>query len=72
MTVIARTSRLDDFNLTGAGLPSIIARFFRALGAAYAAGREFERLDGRTDAQLARDGLSRETLSRAIFDRHFA
>lgn len=36
------------------------------------AASEFKRLDRMNDAQLAREGLTREEIGRAVFQRHFA
>ena len=62
----------DCFALPGAGFLTGFGRLWRALAAAHAAGRDYERLAGRTDAALAREGLTREGVARAIFEKHFA
>lgn len=48
-----------------------IGRFFDALRAGQAAAHEYDRLSGETDIALARKGLTRETVARAVLDRHF-
>lgn len=48
-----------------------IARFFDALRAGQAAAAEFDRYAHMSDTALAAKGLDRETVSRAIMQRHF-
>ncbi len=59
-----------------ATLPSLslgtrIAAFFGALAAGSAAARDFERMQGQSDEALARKGLTRQTVARAVMERHF-
>ncbi|MFK7945505.1 MAG: hypothetical protein AB8B85_21710 [Paracoccaceae bacterium] len=48
-----------------------VVRFFDALRAGQAAAADFERFSYMSDEALASKGLSRETVSRAIMERHF-
>ena len=48
-----------------------IGRFFAAMRAGQAAAHELDRFYGMSDETLARQGLSRETIGRAIMERHF-
>ena len=43
-----------------------------AISAGSRAAAEFKRLDRMNDAQLAREGLTRDEIGRAVFERHFA
>lgn len=70
MTTLTQTLAATD--LPGTGLLTGFGRFVRAFGSAQAAARDYARLSGRSDAALARDGLTRETLARAVFETHFA
>ena len=48
-----------------------IGRFFDALRAGQEAAADFDRYAHLSDAALAAKGLNRETVSRAILQRHF-
>ena len=48
-----------------------IGRFFAALRAGQAAASDIDRFQGMSAEALARHGLNRETVNRAILDRHF-
>lgn len=48
-----------------------IVRFFEALRAGQAAAADLDRFAHMSDAALAAKGLNRETVSRAIMQRHF-
>lgn len=48
-----------------------IGRFFDAMRAGQAAAHDYDRLSGATDAELARKGLTRETVARAVLERNF-
>ena len=49
-----------------------IGRFFEALRAGQAAAHDLDRFAAMSDEALARRGLSRETVGRAIMERHFS
>lgn len=52
----------------GAGVVGVVSSF----AAARRAAAELQRLNTLTDAELARDGLTRETLVNRAFDRYLA
>ena len=48
-----------------------IARVFGSIAAAQQAANEFERMNNRTDAQLATHGMARADVARMIFEKHY-
>lgn len=48
-----------------------LRQFARSIGAGMAAASEYKRLDRMNDAQLEREGLKREEISRAVFHRNY-
>lgn len=48
-----------------------IGNLFVSIAAAQQAAADFERMNNRTDAELAAKGLRRSEVSRAVFERHF-
>lgn len=48
-----------------------IAHFFEALRAGQAAAADYERLSGQSTEALARKGLTREGVARAVLERNF-
>lgn len=58
----------------GASLETLgreIERFFSAMADGVRAAHDYERLSNATDAALAREGLTRDGLAQAVFQRHF-
>ncbi|HSF96763.1 MAG TPA: hypothetical protein VLA52_17180 [Thermohalobaculum sp.] len=49
-----------------------IGDLFVSIAAAHQTAADFERMNNRTDAQLAAQGLRRADVSRAVFERNFA
>lgn len=49
-----------------------LRKFALAISAGSRAASEYKRLDRMTNAQLAREGLTREEIGRAVFQRHFS
>ncbi len=73
MTTQSLTRPVLDFSPIRA-LRSIgrdIGRFFGSIAAAQRAADDFQRINARTDAQLAADCISRTDVARIIFERHF-
>ena len=48
-----------------------IGRIFGSIAAAQRAADDFQRMNARTDAQLAADSISRADVARIVFERHF-
>ena len=48
-----------------------LGRLFGSIAAAQRAADDFQRINARTDAQLAADGISRAEAARIVFERHF-
>lgn len=48
-----------------------IGRLFGSIAAAQRATNDFERMNNRTDAQLAAAGLRREDVARVVLERYF-
>jgi hypothetical protein len=48
-----------------------LGRIFGAIAAGQRAADDFQRINARTDAQLAADSISRADVARIIFERHF-
>jgi len=73
MTTLNLTLPVFDFGLIRA-LRTVgrnIGRFFGSIAAAQQAASDFERINARTDAQLAAGGLRRTDIARVVFERHF-
>ncbi len=48
-----------------------IGRIFGSIAAAQRAANDFQRMNARTDARLADDGIRRADVARRVFERHF-
>lgn len=53
------------------GLASAISRAVSAIAAGSRASSDWRRLSAMTDAALAREGLTRDRIARAVFERNF-
>jgi hypothetical protein len=69
MSVLTET--LSHVDLGIGRLLTNIGRVFGSIAAAQDAAAEYERMNNRTDAELAAKGLHRSDVSRAIFELHF-
>jgi len=69
MTTLSLTHPAIHFTLT----PMLrnIGRIFGSIAAAQRAADDFRRLNTRTDARLAADGIRRTDVARVVFERHF-
>ncbi len=69
MTTLSLTRPVFDFALT----PMLrnIGRIFGSIAAGQRAADDFQRLNARTDAQLAAGSISRADVARIVFERHF-
>ena len=73
MTTQSLTRPVLDFSLIRA-LQTIghnIGGFFGSIAAAQRAADDFQRINARTDARLAADGIARTDVARIVFERHF-
>ena len=70
MTTLALTRTISDFGLFR--MIRNIGRILGTIAAAQRATNDFERMNAKTDAQLAANGLHRTDLGRVVFERHFA
>lgn len=70
MTTHIMTRPAIDIGLTK--IAHHIARVFDSIAAAQKATNEFERMNSRTDDQLAAMGLARTDVSRIVFEKHFS
>lgn len=48
-----------------------VSRFFSSIAAAQQATEDYERMNNRTDTQLANEGMRRADVARVVFERHF-
>ncbi len=48
-----------------------LGSIFGSIAASQRAADDFQRINARTDAQLAADGLRRADVARIVFERHF-
>jgi hypothetical protein len=73
MTTLSLTRPVFDFALTRTlrTIARNIGRIFGSIAAGQRAADDFQRLNARTDAQLAADSISRADVSRIVFERHF-
>ncbi len=69
MTTLSLTRPVFDFGLIR--MIRNIGRIFGSIAAAQRAADDFQRINARTDAQLAADGLRRADVARIVFERHF-
>ena len=69
MTTLSLTRPDFDFGLIP--MARNIGRFFGSIAAAQRAADDFQRINARTDAQLAADSISRADVARIVFERHF-
>ena len=70
MTTLNLTHSISDFGL--ARLIRNIGRILGSITAAQRATNDFERMNARTDAQLAASGYRRADLGRVVFERYFS
>ena len=73
MTTLSLTRPVLDFGLTRTlrAIGRNIGRIFGSVAAAQRAADDFQRINARTDAQLAADGIRRADVARVVFERHF-
>ncbi len=73
MTTQSLTRPVLDFGLIRAlrTLGRNIGRIFGSIAAAQRAADDFQRLNARTDAQLAAGGIRRADVARLVFERYF-
>ena len=73
MTTLTLTNPVPDFGLTRAlrTFGRNIGRIFGSIAAAQRAADDFQRINARTDAQLAAGGIARADVARIVFERHF-
>ena len=73
MTTLNLTRPVLDFGLvlTLRTIGRNIGRIFGSITAAQRAADDFQRINARTDAQLAADGISRADVARIVFEQHF-
>jgi hypothetical protein len=72
MTTLSLTRPVLDFGLIRPiRMIRNIGRIFNSIAAAQRAADDFQRINARTDAQLAADGLRRADVARIVFERHF-
>ena len=69
MTTLSLTRPVLDFGLIR--MVRNIGRSFGSIAAAQQAADDFQRINARTDAQLAADSISRADVARIVFERHF-
>ena len=69
MTTLTLTRSVTDLGIVR--MLTHIGHVFASIAAAQQATAEFERMNARTDAQLAAQGLQRSDVSRVVFERHF-
>lgn len=69
MTTLSLARTISDFGLDR--MIRNIDRFFDSITAAQRATNDFERINARTDAQLAADGLCRGDVARVVYERYF-
>ena len=75
MTTLALTRTVSTRTISDFGLFRMIRNIGRILGkiaASQRATNDFERMNAKTDAQLAANGLHRTDLGRVVFERHIA
>ncbi len=74
MTTLNLTRPVFDFGLIRAlrAIGRNIGRIFGSIAAAQQAANDFRRMNARTDAQLAADGIGRADVARVVFERYFA
>ncbi len=73
MTTLSLTRPVFDFGLIRALRASgrNLGRIIGSIAAAQRAADDFQRMNARTDAQLAADSISRADVARIVFERHF-
>ncbi len=69
MTSLSLTRPVLDFGLIR--MIRTLGRIFGSIAAAQRAADDFQRINARTDAQLAADSISRADVARIVFERHF-
>ncbi len=69
MTTLSLSRPVFDFGLIA--MARNIGRIFGSIAAAQRAADDFERINARTDARLAADGIRRAEVARIVFERHF-
>jgi hypothetical protein len=70
MTTLNLTHSILDFSLSR--VIGNIGRILDSIVAAHRATNDFERMNARTDAQLAASGYQRADLGRVVFERYFS
>ncbi len=73
MTTLSPTRPVFDFGLilTLRTIGRNIGRLIDSIAAGQRAADDFQRINARTDAQLAADSISRADVARIVFERHF-
>ncbi len=73
MTTLNLTRPVFDFGLVRAlrTLGRNIGRILGSIAAGQRAANDFQRMNARTDARLAEDGIRRADVARGVFERHF-
>ena len=69
MTTLSLTRPVPDFGLIA--MLRNLGRLFGSIAAGQRAANDFRRINARTDAQLAADGIGRADVARIVFERHF-
>ena len=70
MTTLSLTRPVFEFRLTR--MLRNLGRIFGSIAAGQRAADDFQRINARTDARLAADGIARADVARIVFERHFA
>jgi hypothetical protein len=70
MTTLSLTRPVFEFGLTR--MLRNLGRIFGSIAAGQRAADDFQRINARTDARLAADGIARADVARIVFERHFA